>query len=160
MIRNIVVGYDGTAGGRAAVDKALAIARDGSGWKIVLVCTHERPADFRGHPFRMIRPPFLHDVRPEAWIEEWSTRVGKDMEHALLRVRLAGVEASATCALDDPADLIERVARDVNARFIVVADDQGGALHDLVLGSLTKQLLHRCEAPLVVVHPEGEKRSA
>jgi nucleotide-binding universal stress UspA family protein len=160
MTRSIVVGYDGTAAGTAAIDKAISMARDGHGWRIVLVCTHERPADFRGHPFRMIHPPFLHDVPPQAWIDEWSARVAKDMEHAVLRVRLAGIDASVTCTLDDPADLIDRVARDVQARFIVVADDQAGALHDLVLGSLTRQLLHRCTTPVVVVPVEGERRTA
>jgi nucleotide-binding universal stress UspA family protein len=160
MTRSIVVGYDGSAGGRAAVDKAIAIAREGSGWEIVLVCTHERPADFRGHQSLYFRPRFIQDVPPQAWIDEWSTRVSKDMDHIVQRVRLAGIDASATCTLDDPAELIEQVARDVKARFIVVADDQGSALHDLLLGSLTKQLLHRCEAPVVVVHAEGERRSA
>jgi nucleotide-binding universal stress UspA family protein len=160
MGRRIVVGYDGTTGGRAAVDKAIAIARDGSGWKIVLVCTHERPADFRGHQLRFFRPRFIHEVSPQTWIDEWSARVARDMDHIVRRVRLAGIDATATCALDDPADLIERVAREVRASFVVVAYDQGSALHDLVLGSLTRRLLHRCEMPVVVVPVESERRSA
>jgi nucleotide-binding universal stress UspA family protein len=154
MTRSIVVGYDGTPATVGALDKAVAMARELPGWRIVLVCTHDRPADFRGHPFRMIHPPGFVEVPPDAWIEEWTARVTADMKHAVLRVRMAGIDASAACTLDDPAELVSRIAHDVGAEYVVVADDQVGPLHDLVLGSLTKRLLHTCEIPVVVVPAE------
>ena len=62
------------------------------------------------------------------------------------------------CSRDDPAELIVRTAHDVKASYVVLADDRSGALHDLVLGSLTRRVLHLCDVPVVLVPAEDEAR--
>jgi nucleotide-binding universal stress UspA family protein len=146
---HVVVGYDGTPRARAATARAIRLAQQEADSEIVVVCTHERPPDFSRAPF------LLGHVDERQWFEEWRQQTDADLRHELTRIRLAGVDASAAaCTLEDPVQLLEDVAADVGGELIVVPDDSGGVLHDLVLGSTVRRLKRTSKVPVVVVRDE------
>lgn len=141
----IVVAFDGSEHGRRAVERAIRLARAHRLGTIVLVCAHDRPPDFSRHPFTG-RP-----LVPGTWRAQWAEQTAAQMQHEVLRIRLAGFDARATCAYDDPADLVLRVARENRAAMIVAPDDRTNALQDLVFGSLTRRLTREREIPVTLV---------
>jgi len=49
---------------------------------------------------------------------------------------------------------MRQVAAEVDAECVIVPDDSGGALHDLVVGSNAKRLKRASRVPVVVVGDE------
>lgn len=146
--RHVVVGFDGTKRGRAAVSRAIAIAKRKGDCDIVVVCTHDRPADFSGAPFLLGR---LDDA---AWRREWEQETSEELEHEVLRIRLAGVEARSACSLEDPAKMLRDIAKELDAEYIVLPDDSGGLIHDLLVGSIVRRLRRSSRVPVVVVNDD------
>ena len=145
---HVVVGYDGTPRARAASAKAIALARQQGECEVVVVCTHERPPDFSNAPFLLGR---LNERR---WLEEWEQQAAEDLKHEVLRIRLAGVDATAECSLEDPVRLLEDVAAQIDGQYIVVPDDSEGFWHDLVVGSTAKRLRRTSRVPVVTVRDD------
>ncbi len=140
------------------MDQALALAAAPGQWELVLVCTHERPADFSKHTFLGV--PVGDRVWPGltvpagAWLAEWDHRVQADLEHEAKRVRLAGVDARTVCARDDPAELLSDVANEIGAEHVVLYEKRHGWLYDFVLGSMAGRVARRSDIPVLVVSEE------
>ena len=149
--RHLVLGYDGSSKARSASDRAIALAQRHENTDIVVVCAHERPPDFSGSPF------LLGSIDETHWRTEWEQETGEDLKHEALRIRLAGVEATVTCSLGDPVQLLEDVAAQVDAECIVVPDDDGGLLHELIVGSLARRLKRTSKVPVVAVRDEHDR---
>jgi len=145
MRRRVVVGFDGTLRARAAVARAITLAKRKRDSEIVVVCTHDRPPDFSHAPF------LIGHIDESQWFREWSEQATEDLEHEVARIRLAGVEASSTCGYDDPVDLLEKIAEEVGADYIVVPDDREGLLHDLIIGSIARRLMQTSSVPVLPV---------
>jgi nucleotide-binding universal stress UspA family protein len=145
MSRHVVVGYDGSLGGRAASAEAIALAKRQGDCDVVVVCTHERLPDFSKAPFLLGR------IDERRWLRDWNQQTGEDLKHEVMRIRLAGVDAVAICSPEDPVRLLKEVASEVEAEFIVVPDDRGSVLHDLFVGSTTRRLKRTCKVPVLVV---------
>jgi nucleotide-binding universal stress UspA family protein len=149
MTRRVIVGFDGSRAGSAAVDKAIAMTREEGDWEVVLVCAHDRPPDFRG-PFESAR----RRAQNEHWLAEWRSTVEADMKQAMLRVELSGADPVPICTREYPPDLVLRVAHELDAETIIVADDRSGPFLDLIFGSLAGQLLRDADIPVIVVPSE------
>ena len=132
----IVVGYDGSACGEAALEAALALAPP-LGDEITVVFGYAPPGIWGGE---------IADH--EEAIEELGEQVlGKAREQATGRGVEIGEELvpkRAVEALIDAAD-----ARD--ARLIVVGSFGESALKGIILGSTTNKLLHLTDRPVLVV---------
>ena len=132
----IVVGYDGSACGEAALEAALALAPS-LGDQVTVVFGYAPPGIWGGE---------IADH--EEAIEELGEQVlGKAREQATGRGVEIGEELvpkRAVEALIDAAD-----ARD--ARLIVVGSFGESALKGIILGSTTNKLLHLTDRPVLVV---------
>jgi nucleotide-binding universal stress UspA family protein len=148
MRRRVVVGFDGTLNARAAVARAITLAKRKPGSEIVVVCTHNRPPDFSHAPF------LIGHIDESQWFREWAERATEDLEHEVARIRLAGVDARSTCGYEDPVELLETIADQVGAEYIVVPDDREGLLHDLVMGSIAKRLMQTSAVPVLAVRDD------
>ena len=135
----IVVGYDGSACGEAALEAALALA-PALGDEVTVVFGYAPPGIWGGE---------IADH--EEAIEELGEKVlGKAREQAAARGVEIGEELipkRAVQALIDAAD-----ARD--ARMIVVGSFGESALKGIILGSTTNKLLHLTDRPVLVVPAE------
>ena len=137
----IVVGYDGSATAKAAVDYAARHA--GSGGHVYVVHAYGPPADWRGWP-------------------DYDRILADHQEHgrAVIDGLALGDEALLDTEwdaelLEGPAtDAILRVADTRKADEIVVGSRGRGRLRSAALGSVSQDLVHRARVPVVVVPHE------
>lgn len=144
-MHRIVIGYDGSSVADAALDKAISLAKTGGEWEVVVVCGEDRPADWTGMTYRGI------PIDGDEWLQRWRKQVEEDMEKAVARVREAGVRASSVCTLDEPAELLLKVAHDTGADYIVIGSSGAGGVRDVLMGSTAMRVLHHSDVPVIVV---------
>jgi nucleotide-binding universal stress UspA family protein len=131
----LVVGYDGTAGARAAVREAARLAKPLGAVVVVAFAHHVPPAGGE-----------VADLA--ATLRERGEAV---LAEALATLREAGVEARAELVDDKPAEALVRLADAEDAAMIVVGSYGETPLRGALLGSTSYRLLHRSERPVLVV---------
>jgi nucleotide-binding universal stress UspA family protein len=142
MPSSIVVGYDGSEGARAALARAVDLAKlDGS--RLIIVFGFEIPAAWGGET-----GDYRRAVRE---LGEERTR------DAVERVRDAGVEFEVELVPERPAEGLVSVAERNAASVIVVGTNGERPIKGVVLGSVPHKLLHISPVPVLVVpKPEAE----
>ncbi|HET6997912.1 MAG TPA: universal stress protein [Solirubrobacterales bacterium] len=132
----IVVGYDGSSAGKAALDRAAELAK-GLGDSVVIVFGYAPPGLWGGEI-----------AEHEDAIAEYGSKL---MAEAKEQAAAAGVEAEvAMVPRRAPEALIETAdARD--ARMIVVGSYGDAPLKGFILGSTPNKLLHLADRPVLVV---------
>ena len=135
MAGEIVLGYDGTEGAKAALEAACGLAAD-LGAKLVVAYAYE-PQHGAGEigPHR----DALHELGEE--------KVAEALEVA----RGRGVEAEAALVAERPAPALADLASEREARLIVVGTYGEPPLRSAILGSTPHKLLPIAEVPVVVV---------
>jgi nucleotide-binding universal stress UspA family protein len=136
----IVVGYDGTSCGDAALDQALALADD-LGDRVTVVFGYAPPGIWGGE---------IADH--EQAIEELGERVTAD---ARRRAAARGTEIDVELVPKRAAEALLEAAEERDARIIVVGGGGGGPLKGFILGTTPHKLLHLSKRPVLVVHSNG-----
>jgi nucleotide-binding universal stress UspA family protein len=135
MAGELLVGYDGTPGAKAAAAEALALASElGSGVRFAFAYW-TNPAG--GEVSDML-----------AALQELGTR---HLEEALASARSAGVEASGELVEAAPSVGLVELADRHDARMIVVGSYGQPPLKGALIGSTAHKLLHLSERPVLVV---------
>jgi nucleotide-binding universal stress UspA family protein len=132
----IVVGYDGSACGDAALDSALAIAAELSD-SVTVVFGYAPPGLWGGEI-----------AEHEEAIEELGEKV---MAKAKAQAAEKGVEIEAQLVAKRAAEALIEVADRRDARMIVVGSFGDPPLKGMILGSTPNKLLHLSERPVLVV---------
>jgi nucleotide-binding universal stress UspA family protein len=132
----IVVGYDGSACGEAALAAALGIAA-GLGDSVVVVFGYAPPGLWGGEIAE-------HEVA----IEELGEKV---TEGARKQAAAQGVEIDIQLVAKRAAEALIDVAAERDARMIVVGTFGDPPLKGIVLGSTPNKLLYMSERPVLVV---------
>ncbi len=146
MAATIVVGYDGSEHAAKALDIAVEFAKMMPDSEIMIACAQDRPGPavgFRGPEFGV----------EEMW-DDLAKKIEEGLDVAAARVRAAGVKVATACTPDRPDVTIVNVARDTNARLIVVGTKGAGARQGekSQLGSTTTRVLHEAGGiPVLVV---------
>ena len=136
----IVVGYDGSACGNAAVDRALSLAAE-LGDHVTVVFGYAPPGIWGGEI-----------AEHEQAIEELAERVTADAKH---RAEDGGTEVGVELVAKRPAEALIEVADERDARMIVVGSFSEPPLKGVILGSTPTKLLHLAERPVLVVPADG-----
>jgi nucleotide-binding universal stress UspA family protein len=132
----IVVGYDGSACGDAALDAALEIAAE-LGDSVTVVFGYAPPGLWGGEI-----------AEHEEAIEELGEGV---MAGAKARAAEQGVEIEAQLVAKRAAEALMETAEQRDARMIVVGSFGDPPLKGMILGSTPNKLLHLSERPVLVV---------
>ena len=132
----IVVGYDGSASGEAALDAALGLAGE-LGDKVVVVFGYAPPGIWGGEI-----------AEHEEAIEELGEKV---MAGARSHAAEHGVEIESELVPKRAAEALIDVASKRDARMIVVGSFGDPPLKGMILGSTPNKLLHLSERPVLVV---------
>ncbi|HEX3608453.1 MAG TPA: universal stress protein [Solirubrobacterales bacterium] len=132
----IVVGYDGSDCGKAALDEALRIAA-GLGDEIVVVFGYSPPGLWGGEI-----------VEHEEAIEELGHKV---MDEAREKVAGSGIETEFAMVAKKASEAIVDAAEERDARMIVVGSYGDPPLKGMILGSTPNKLLHLADRPVLVV---------
>ena len=137
MAGEVIVGYDGEPGSKTALQTAVAIA---AAFKRPLVITFGyAPAPIGGEVADLSRA--VQDIG------EKITGEAVDQAHAID----ASVDTRVELVNDRPADALLRAADQYDAIAIVVGSTGRGPIAGTVLGSVTYQVVHRANRPVVVV---------
>jgi nucleotide-binding universal stress UspA family protein len=132
----MVVGYDGSDCGNAALDAAVEMAK-GLGDSVVVVFGYAPPGTWGGE---------IADH--EKAIEELG---GKMMDEAKRRAAERGVAVDVEMVPKRGTEALVDVAEARNARMIVVGSYGDAPLKGAILGSTPYKLLHQAERPVLVV---------
>jgi nucleotide-binding universal stress UspA family protein len=133
---SVVVGYDGSDSSRAALARAMELA-SGLGDDVVLVFGYAPPGTWGGEI-----------AEHEEAIEEFGEKL---MDEARQQVQAEGVEVSYEMVPKRGAEALLEVARQRDARLIVVGGAGEAPLKGVILGSTPYKLLHQSERPVLVV---------
>ena len=133
---SIVVGYDGSACGEAALDAALGLAPP-LGDEVTVVFGYAPPGIWGGE---------IAD-HEEAIEELGESVLGKAREQASRQ----GVEIGEQLVPKRGVEALIEVADERDARLIVVGSFGESALKGIILGSTTNKLLHLTDRPVLVV---------
>jgi nucleotide-binding universal stress UspA family protein len=131
----IVVGYDGTERSKAALDAAIGLAKD-LGDPILAV-------------FGYGVNPMGGEVKDHA---EALKELGRKLTaEAVEQARGGGAEAEAVLVDLEGPDGLREVAKDRDARMIVVGSHGEGPIRGAILGTTPYRLVHTSETPVLVV---------
>jgi nucleotide-binding universal stress UspA family protein len=132
----IVVGYDGSACGDAALDSALGIAGE-LGDKVIVVFGYAPPGLWGGEI-----------AEHEEAIEELGEKV---IAKAKSQAAERGVDIEAQLVAKRAAEALIEIADQRDARMIVVGSFGDPPLKGMILGSTPNKLLHMSDRPILVV---------
>jgi nucleotide-binding universal stress UspA family protein len=133
---SIVVGYDGSDSGKAALARAVELAA-GLGDEVVLVFGYSPPGIWGGEI-----------AEHEEAIEEYGEKL---MGEARAQARTDGVQVTYELVAKRGAEALLDAARQRDARMIVVGSSGETPLKGAILGSTPYKLLHQSERPVLVV---------
>ncbi|MEU4524657.1 universal stress protein [Amycolatopsis sp. NPDC024027] len=143
--RVIIVGIDGTPHGDAALQWALEIgAHAGDTVRAILV----RPRD-------TLLPGTSFAIQPHGRLPEAGYSL--DEHVAKLAVNTAAQLETRTVHGDPATELVTASA---DADLLVLGTHRGGALADLVLGSVGRECVRFSRCPVVIITPEAAHRLA
>jgi nucleotide-binding universal stress UspA family protein len=134
----LVVRYDGTDGGRAALGEAVRLAGP-LGAEIVAT-------------FAYAVSPLGGEVADMAAVLH--ERGDELTREALQTARDAGVEGRAEVRRGRPADVLAAVAESEAAQMIVVGSYGEGPLKSFVLGGTAHRIAHVTTVPVLIVRPQ------
>ena len=135
MASEIVLGYDGTECADAALDVAVALAKDLAS-KLVVLYAYD--------------PPRIGgEVRDLDRALE--TRGREVTAQAVEKAQAAGVETEAEIAKEMPSVALSAVASQRKARFIVLGSYGERPVTGAILGATPHKLLHIAGVPVIVV---------
>lgn len=146
MKKSLIVGVDGTEGGRAAVDEAIALAIDlHATVTFAYVC--KPPSAMLGNP--------LYQRGISADLAQAHRAIAESVE----RANGAGIEADSEILEGDPGDELVSLADNRNAHMIVVGSRGHGALAGALLGSVSQSVSQHASRPVVVAkQTQGDAR--
>ncbi len=133
---SIVVGYDGSDSSKAALSRAVELAR-GLGDDVTLVFGYSPPGIWGGEI-----------AEHEEAIEEFGEKL---MGEARQQLPTDGVEVGYELVPKRGAEALLDIARQRDARMIVVGGAGEAPLKGVILGSTPYKLLHQAERPVLVV---------
>jgi nucleotide-binding universal stress UspA family protein len=154
----VVIGYDGSpVAGRALAEAAGLLAPH----PVVVVVVWEAGRAFEAAwPVGEVPVPIL-DVRTAIELEqeayadaERTARQGAGLAGSM------GLPAESLVVADDlsVADTLVRVARERDARALVVGAHRHGALSEVLLGSTARDVVRHAPCPVVVVREDADSR--
>ena len=150
-IRRIVVGVDGSEHSDAAVEWAARMAK-GMGSEVVAVFAVAPPVYFE--------TGYTAPVVPPQFDPEWRAEMKNELEGSWCkRLRDAGVQYRTVMEDGRPASVIAQVADSVDADVIVVGRRGRGGVAELVLGSVSHELVLHSKRPILLISTAAEPRS-
>jgi nucleotide-binding universal stress UspA family protein len=137
MPGEVILGYDGSPGARAALEEAAKLARS-LGTGVVLV-------------FGYAVNPMGGETRDhEMAVRDAGTGALAD---AVARLRAEGVPVFEEVIHDRADAALLQAAEAYDASYIVVGHHKEGAIRGALLGSVAYALVHRSDRPLLLVPP-------
>jgi nucleotide-binding universal stress UspA family protein len=146
-MKQILVATDGSENGRHALEEAVELAAAADA-KLTVVCVRHAPLRVLGDPIyqRSLSAELRH--------------ANETLAIATGVARTAGVEAEAEVLEGNPAKRILELARLRDADLIVVGSRGLGSVASALLGSVSRDVLHHADRPVLVATRKAARRHA
>jgi nucleotide-binding universal stress UspA family protein len=141
-----IVAVDGSEGSRAAVDEAIALARDLDA-TLTFVCVRKPASSILGHP--------LYDRQLSYHLRRARQTIGEAIE----RATAAGITADGEILEGDAADEVVSLADNRHADLIVIGSRGHGALAGALLGSVSRAVVQHADVPVLVAKQRPAPRA-
>jgi nucleotide-binding universal stress UspA family protein len=142
--RSILVAIDGSRHAAAAVEQATAIAaRDGARMTLIHVLARPHVTLVAG-PYIPPPLPVFNEQEAEALLEQLADAVAE------------GIPVHTIVRPGNPADEILKRAEGSQHDLIVIGSRGHGAAASMLLGSVSRAVVHRSEVPVLVVHVDQD----
>ena len=146
-MKQILVATDGSENGRYALDEAVELAA-AAGAKLTVVYVRHAPLPVLGEPV------YQRSLSAELRHANETVAIATGVAHT------AGVEAEAEVLEGDPAKQIVEFARLRDVDLIVVGSRGLGTLTGTLLGSVSRDVLHHADRPVLVAARRAARRRA
>lgn len=144
----IVVATDGSPAADAAVDEAIALARETGDRLAIVTVWQALQGDFGlAYPPTAVLSDLLDAERGHA---------EHSLEHAAEHARAAGVEVETHLLTGDPAERICAFAAEHDARLIAVGTHGYGTVLSLLMGSVSGNVIRHAGRPVLVTQATPE----
>ena len=139
----IVVGVDGSEHALAAIEWAIRMAK-GMGSEVIAVFALSAPVYFDAG--------YSSPAVPVQYDPEWRNEMRREFEEEWCKpLKDSGVKYRAVMQDGRPATVIGRVADDVNADVVLVGRRGRGGVAELLLGSVSHELVQHSKRPVLVI---------
>jgi nucleotide-binding universal stress UspA family protein len=142
--RSILVAVDGSQHAQEALERAIALACGCDAWLTLL---------------HVIEPPHPPPLGPQ-YVAPLLTAESDEEAEALLEGAAAqvpeGIRVHTIVRRGHAAEEILRRAGAAGHDLVVMGSRGRGPLRSLLLGSVSRAVLHRCDVPVVVVHSDRQ----
>ena len=132
-----LVAVDGSEGSKAAVDEAIALARDLDA-SLTFVCVRKPPSTVLGHPYY------------ERQLSHGLGYARQVIAEAVEAASAAGIDSGGEIIEGHPADEIVSLADNRNADLLIVGSRGHGALAGALLGSVSREIVQHASVPVLV----------
>ena len=138
----VVLGLDGSAGSKAALEWCVRYAR---------MLEAEVVAVFAPNPLIPVIPDPVLPEQSLMWDEQALEQMVQELHEWCRPLTEAGVRARTCVAVGTPCTVLERVADEEDAAMIVVGRSGRGGIAEMMLGSVPHTLTHHAVHPVLVV---------
>ena len=138
-MKTILIATDGSAGARAAVDEGLDFAEE-TGADVLFVAIRHPPTAGVRRP--VLAAVFSHEL----------ARLRPALQEAVAEAESRGIHADYDLLEGDPGERILELARSRDVDLIVIGSRGLGAVASVILGSVSKRVLHDADRPVLVVN--------
>jgi nucleotide-binding universal stress UspA family protein len=147
-IRKILVGLDGSAGSARAMEWAIAIARPLHAEIIA------------AHVFQLVPSvPAVYGLAPIPFSDDWRQELRRQFENEWCApLKRAGVPYQMVFQMGSPAETLISVAKQSQSDLIVTGTRGLGGFKELMLGSVSHQLVLHATVPVVVIPAAPEPK--
>ena len=145
-VNAFLVAVDGSDGSEAAVDEAIALARDLDA-TLTFVCVRKPASSILGHPF--------YDRQLSYHLRRARQTIGE----AIARATAAGITADGEIVEGDAADEVVSLADNRHADLIVIGSRGHGALAGALLGSVSRAVVQHADVPVLVAKQRPAPRA-
>ncbi len=142
-LARIVVGVDGSEHALAAIEWAIRMAK-GMGSEVVAVYALSTPVYFD--------TGYSSPAVPVQYDPEWRDEMKREFEEDWCKpLKDSGVKYRAVMHDGRPATVINKVADEVNADVVLVGRRGRGGVAELLLGSVSHELVQHSKRPVLVI---------
>lgn len=142
-LARIVVGVDGSEHSLAAIEWAIRMAK-GMGSEVVAVFALNTPVLFDAG--------YASPAVPVQYDPEWRNEMKREFEEDWCKpLRESGLKYRAVMEDGRPASVLSKVADQVNADIVLVGRRGRGGVAELLLGSVSHELVQHSKRPVLVI---------
>lgn len=157
-----MIGFDGSPAAMRALRAAAALFAPRRAL-VVVVWEAGYAFDLADLPTGLLEsPPTTVDIRTARQLDESRYEAAQQLaERSAATAAEGGLDAEGLAVADDitVADTLIRVAREQNAQVLVVGAHGHSAWREILLGSTSREVVHRAPCPALVVRAEEKPKT-